>query len=190
MLWDFVDIGMAAKSWYDLLKDPTLLNVTWAILDTAAIAPLIPSSAYIREGAKYTIKLSEIEKLAQTSSGRDALRRALRITEGTSIIRDISSLAKNYILTESRYGHILEEHAFNSTVPNKSRYISTADIKSLINKTLTDDSVIRNNSKNRDGYIFEKYIGSIIGYDGNQPCYSIRVILSTTGDVITAFPIK
>ena len=102
-VWDFVDIAMAGESWYHLLNEPSLKNLTWAILDTAAIAPIIPSTKWIRQGAKYSIPISEIKKLASTASGKSKLIKSLKVTSKSSKLKEIANLAKNYTLTESRY---------------------------------------------------------------------------------------
>ena len=68
---------MAGASWATFLSDPTLSNVAWAVLDTAAILPLLPSTAYIREGGKTLIKSDELAKFAKTAQGGKAVKAAL-----------------------------------------------------------------------------------------------------------------
>lgn len=40
--WDLVDIWMAVSSWAKLFWEPSWENAWWAVLDTVALAPLIP----------------------------------------------------------------------------------------------------------------------------------------------------
>lgn len=192
-LWDFVDIAMAGASWYELLKDPSLRNLSWAVLDTAAIAPLIPSSRWIRQGAKYAIPMGEIKKLASTSSGKNKLLKALKVTKPVSKLDEIAKLAKNYKLTNSQYtNHILKNHAYNTAVPNKSKFYKNFDIKRGIKETLTSDSIIKNNTNSREGYIFIKKYSKAIGTtsNGKTPLYNLKVVLDKKGYVVTAYPIK
>ena len=60
----------------------------------------------------------------------------------------------------------------------------------IVGKVLTTDSVIKNNTKNRDGYIFIKEFGETIGYDGKKSLSKLKVVLSESGGVITAYPIE
>ena len=50
--WDIIDIAFAAWSWSDFVNKPSFHNLGWALLDTAALAPLIPSTGYLRRGVK------------------------------------------------------------------------------------------------------------------------------------------
>ena len=192
-LWDFVDIVMAGESWCDLLKDPSFKNLSWAILDSVAIAPLIPSTKWIRHGAKYVLPMSEIKKLASTTSGKKKLKKAIKVTSKSSELKKITNLAKNYILTENRYReHIWKLHGYNSVRKNKSKFKKGFNIKKGIKDTLTSDSIIKNNTKSREGYIFIKKYSNYIGFDKDRKTklYRLKVVLSSEGKIITAYPIK
>lgn len=76
--WDVLDIAMAGKSWSDLLKDPSWSNFGWAVLDTAALLPLLPSTAYVREGGKVLLKADDFLKFAKTSKGKKAIKSAMK----------------------------------------------------------------------------------------------------------------
>jgi len=52
--WDAVDVVFAGLSWSDFADDPSLSNFGWAMLDTAALLPIIPSTGYFRRGAEVT----------------------------------------------------------------------------------------------------------------------------------------
>lgn len=67
-LWDVVDVVMAGISWADFLNDPSLGNFGWAVLDTAALLPFLPSSAYFRKAGKTFIKKSELAKFIKKST--------------------------------------------------------------------------------------------------------------------------
>lgn len=86
-LWDVADVVMAGASWAELLANPSWGNFAWAVLDTAAIAPLLPSSAYVRQGGKVFLNSDAVAKLAKTAKGRKAIKAALkgyRISDGIS----------------------------------------------------------------------------------------------------------
>lgn len=71
---------MAGLSWADFFKEPSLGNFGWAILDTASILPILPSSAYVRKGGKTILKMDEVAKFAKKSSKNKSLvRKALKL---------------------------------------------------------------------------------------------------------------
>ena len=76
--WDVVDILMAGKSWADLFSEPSWANFGWAVLDTAAILPLLPSTAYFRQGGKVMLKADEVAKFAKTSAGKKVIKSAMK----------------------------------------------------------------------------------------------------------------
>lgn len=191
---DFIDMAMAGASWYDLIKDPSLKNLTWALLDTAAIAPLIPSSAYVRKGSKYMIPSASIKKLSQTTKGKSAIRQALRTVSKSSLgknqLNQALTLAKKYTLTESQYiNHIVNLHGVYSKEKNKSKFLSNSSIKSLINSTLKDSTKIIKNTSGRSGYVYIKKFNKPVGVDVNgKKLYNVRVVLNDKGYVVTAYP--
>lgn len=77
-LWDLVDVLMAGASWAKLFSEPSWGNFGWAILDTAALLPVLPSSAYFREGGKVLLKVDEVAKFAKTSTGKKAVAAAMK----------------------------------------------------------------------------------------------------------------
>ena len=67
--WDIVDIGFCVWSWTDFREDPGWGNFGWAVVDTAALLPILPSSGYIRrpmQGAKAGIRLNRERKVFST----------------------------------------------------------------------------------------------------------------------------
>ena len=77
-VWDLVDILMAGASWAKLLSEPSWGNFGWAVLDTAALLPLLPSTGYFREGGKILLKTDEVAKFAKTSAGKKAISAAMK----------------------------------------------------------------------------------------------------------------
>lgn len=77
--WDLVDVVMAGASWADFFKDPSWSNLGWAVLDTASILPLLPSTAYVRKGGKILLKIDEVAKFAKTTKGKAAIKSAMKI---------------------------------------------------------------------------------------------------------------
>lgn len=190
-LLDFLDIGMAGLSWYDVLKDPSFKNIGWAILDTAAIAPLIPSSAYIRKGGKLTVSTSSLKKLASTTKGKNAIKKSLKVTKVNSKLAEISKLAKNCKITKSTLSHIEYRHA-PSSKQNAGKFVSSfyKNIENEIRLMLKNDTIIKNNKNSKSSYIFEKSYNKVIGKQNGKNLYKLRVILNKNGYVVTAFPIK
>lgn len=58
-IWDFMDIGMAALSWADFAKKPSMGGLALAVIDTVACAPVVPSTGYFRRGAQVADKVSD-----------------------------------------------------------------------------------------------------------------------------------
>ena len=77
-VWDVVDIVMAGASWAKLFSDPSWGNFGWAVLDTAAILPALPSTAYFRKGGKILLKPEEVAKFAKTSKGKRTIQAAMK----------------------------------------------------------------------------------------------------------------
>lgn len=76
--WDAVDILMAGASWAELFANPSWGNFGWAVLDTAALLPALPSTAYFRKGGKTLLKVDEVAKFAKTSKGKKAVEAAMK----------------------------------------------------------------------------------------------------------------
>lgn len=66
------------------------------------------------------------------------------------------------------------------------------NIKEAIDKTLKGDfSVIKPNTKGRDGFIFEQTFSNPIGKNKKgKPLYTLKIVISSVGKIITAFPKK
>lgn len=114
-----------------------------------------------------------------------------RIKRAKKELARISRLTKNYKLTNNRYvTHILELHGPRITTKGKSKFVEGFNIKDGIRSTLTSDSVIKNNTNSREGYIFIKNFNKTIGYDGKKSFKKLKVVLSKDGYVTTAYPMK
>lgn len=77
--WDATDILMAGWSWGEFLDDPSWNKFGWASLDTAALLPILPSSAYFRQGGKAYLKMDEVKKFSKTVQWRKVISSALRV---------------------------------------------------------------------------------------------------------------
>lgn len=191
---DFLDIAMAGLSWYELITDVSLKNLGWALLDTAAIAPLIPSSGYFRQGTKYGIKTSAIKNLAKTTSGKAAIRRALTTVASSSLstskLTTALKLGRIHKLNQAQYvNHIVKNHGPYSTMLNKSKFLKSFDIKVGITSTVRDSTKILQNTEGRPGYIYIKKFSQQVGVDPNgKKLYQVKVVLDSAGVVITAYP--
>lgn len=86
--------------------------------------------------------------------------------------------------------HIIDRHGSSSTYKNKSRFNKNFDIKSGINSTLKgNSSIVKPNTGGRNGYIFEKTFKNPIGTNSKgKPVNTLKVVIDSKGNVITAFP--
>lgn len=187
--WDTLDVVMAGESWAEFFGEPSFANFAWAALDTVALLPELPSSAYFRKGGKLLLNVDEVKKISKTSDGLSKIKKALKTTDALSKIK---ALAKNYKLNNSVYrDHILKLHSFYSKEKNKSKFVKNFDIKRAIKKTLTSSaSKISNNTNGRKGYIFIKNFNKKIGTDGSRSLKKMKVVIDELGNVVTAYPIK
>lgn len=94
--WDVVDVVMAGVSWADFFKDPSWSNLGWAVLDTASILPLLPSTAYVRKGGKILLKIDEVAKFAKTSKGKQVLKSAMKIHKLANVTYDLKQVQKKF----------------------------------------------------------------------------------------------
>lgn len=94
--WDVLDIAMAGASWADLFNEPSWSNFGWAILDTAALLPLLPSSAYVRKGGKILLKSDEFLKFAKTKSGAKAIKTAMKTYKLATVTYGTGQLQKKF----------------------------------------------------------------------------------------------
>ncbi len=116
---------------------------------------------------------------------------AEKISQETSKLDEVSRLANNYNLDEGQYvDHIVERHGADSSVLGKSKFNPDYDIKSGIDDTLkSPDSIIKPNTNDRSGYIFEKSYDEPIGTSKNgKPLNTQKVVIDENGNVITSFP--
>ena len=103
-LWDLVDVLMAGASWAKLFSQPSWGNFGWAVLDTAALLPLLPSSAYFREGGKVFLKVDEVAEFAKTSDGSKAISSAMKTFQYSEGIADkaVKEINKKFKGTEGK----------------------------------------------------------------------------------------
>lgn len=98
-IWDIADFVMAGVSWAEFFNEPSLAEFGWAALDTVALLPVLPSTAYFRKGGKIFLKADEIKKFGRTTDGYKAIRKALIV--GDKVI-DVKNAAKARWLSNLR----------------------------------------------------------------------------------------
>lgn len=96
--WDVLDFVMAGASWADFFGNPSLASFGWAALDTAALLPFLPSSAYVRKGGKILFDMDEVKKFAKTSKGKETIAKALKVftitvTESSAVKKAVKKLS-------------------------------------------------------------------------------------------------
>lgn len=114
-VWDILDVAMAGYSWSKLLDEPSWGNFGWAVLDTAALLPLIPSTAYFREGGKVLLKADEFAKFAKTAKGKNAIKAAMKTYKYDRIEQGL-----NFTITTSKH------------MNNPDRYVPVLALKQAI----------------------------------------------------------
>ncbi|HTN08239.1 MAG TPA: RHS repeat-associated core domain-containing protein, partial [Flavipsychrobacter sp.] len=94
-------------------------------------------------------------------------------------------------LTQKGLDHIVARHWFTSGAKGAGKFAegtTGAGLKSMINTTTTQGA-FRANTMGRAGTIAEYNFGRVIGTTSSgAPASSLRVVIGTNGNVITAFP--
>ena len=116
-VWDILDVAMAGYSWSKLLGEPSWGNFGWAVLDTAALLPLLPSTAYFREGGKILLKADDFAKFAKTANGKEAIKSAMKTYKYSKIEEGL-----NFTITTSKH------------MNNASRFVPVQTLKQAIIK--------------------------------------------------------
>jgi len=90
--WDALDFVFAGMSWAEMINDPSWKNFGWAVVDTASLLPLVPSSGYFRQGSKVLVKLDDIP-------------------EGARVVGYVDNVAKGMSnLSNRKLEHVLKNH--------------------------------------------------------------------------------
>jgi RHS repeat-associated protein len=107
---------------------------------------------------------------------------------GTSALARASTAAAQARIPGSRMAHILERHAFGSVAQNAGKFAQSADIEQLVMHALrSNSSLIRPGAGDR--FVFEHTFRAAIGINREGVATSsLRVVLDSAGEVITAFP--
>ncbi|HHV53887.1 MAG TPA: hypothetical protein GXX55_00300 [Firmicutes bacterium] len=73
--WDVLDFAFAAWSWKSFIAAPSLQTLAWALLDTAGLLPVVPSSSVLRRGFEV---LDDVALRALQSMGKADVARVLK----------------------------------------------------------------------------------------------------------------
>jgi len=169
-LWDVLDIAMAGKSWSDLLQEPSWGNFAWAVLDTAALLPLIPSTAYVREGGKILLKADDFVKFAKTSKGKKAVEAAMKTfkySDGiTSGVRN--KIKKEFSKKEAAKVIAAFEKAANKGLVGSKGQTGIKKLKGKIDKIYTHEIKVLGEYgayriygyKDGNKWVFDKFVKS------------------------------
>lgn len=68
---------MAVSSWAELFNEPNVSNTAWAILDTAALLPIIPSLRYVKNPQEAGKVIAEFGK--KSKENMDKILRAFKV---------------------------------------------------------------------------------------------------------------
>lgn len=154
-VWDLVDIIMAGKSWADLLSNPSWANFGWAVLDTAALLPLLPSSAYFRQGGKVLLKVDEVAKFSKTSKGKTAIEAAMKGYKLASVTYDAAQLQKKF------------KHAIDFGITGNYSLAKAREFKTALMKVVNNATEIYKTQYHGDAIVYIKgQLGVITRLDG------------------------
>lgn len=154
-LWDILDIAMAGKSWSDLLKEPSWGNFAWAVLDTAALLPLIPSTAYVREGGKILLKADDFVKFAKTTKGKKAISAAMKTYKLASVSFDAKQLQRKF------------KHAADFGIEGGYSLAKAKEFKQALSKVVEGADEIYKTVFHGDAIIYIKgKLGVVVRLDG------------------------
>lgn len=121
-VWDAVDVVMAGVSWATFFGEPSFANLGWAVLDTAALAPVIPSSAYIRKAGKMVVDPNALKTaMMKNPSLKGKLLKGLKggtKAEISKVVNQLNSFTSKrmqfdshiFLLDKSGMKHILQRH--------------------------------------------------------------------------------
>lgn len=139
---------MAGASWAKLFSEPSWGNFGWAVLDTAALLPVLPSTAYFREGGKVILKVDEVAKFAKTSKGKTAIKSAMKTYKLATVTYDAKQL-------QSKFKHAID---FG---------IKANEFKSALSKVVSNATEIYKTNYHGDAIIYIKDgLGVITNIDG------------------------
>ena len=147
--WDITDIVMSGVSWAEFFGEPSFKNLGWAVLDTVSIAPIIPSSAYIRRFGKKVLDPDLLKAAMKASpSLKGKLLKALKGASKAEASAVVNALRRfnskmfyfgkhKYLLDKSTMKHILTRHHpayWNGTIKaNQSFFSKKTSIDDIIN---------------------------------------------------------
>ncbi|MGL5439677.1 MAG: colicin D domain-containing protein [Filifactoraceae bacterium] len=154
-LWDILDIAMAGYSWSKLLQEPSWGNFGWAVLDTAALLPLLPSTAYVREGGKVLLKADDFAKFAKTDKGKAAIKSAMKTYKLASVTYDAKQLQSKF------------KHAIDFGVKGNYSVAKANEFKNALAKVVNNAAEIYKTNYHGDAIIYIKDgLGVITKTDG------------------------
>lgn len=167
-VWDALDVVMAGASWADFFQDPSLKNLGWATLDTAALLPLLPSTAYMRKGGKIFLKTSELKNFAKTSKGKAAVKKALKKTSAVCFVKGTK------ILTSEGHKNI-EDIKVDDLVYSKDVISGKEDLKAVRNVFRQEtNTIVTINTDNSEIYTTKEHPFFIKG-EGFKAAKDIKV---------------
>lgn len=133
-VWDVLDVVMAGASWAEFFGEPSFANLGWAVLDTVALAPVIPSSAYVRQAGKNLLDPDLLKAAMKSTPGlKEKILKGLRgatKAEKAKVVNELSKfVSKKYVvgkytflLDKSTMKHILKRYHpayWNGTIKAK-----------------------------------------------------------------------
>lgn len=176
---DFVPIAGGARDIYRGVRDGNWIQAGIGALSIVADIFSFGSSSVVKGLIKNTVKEGVDATLKQ------GIKEAAK--GGGQLL--LKPGAAN--LTQKGLDHIVARHWFTSGAKGAGKFAegtTGAGLKSMINTTTTQ-GVFRANTMGRAGTIAEYNFGRVISTtSGGAPASSLRVVIGTNGNVITAFP--
>ncbi len=119
--------------------------------------------------------------------GWSILSREVEVAKGGTLLLGAAPAR----LTQQGLEHIVARHWFSSGAKGAGKFLEGTTVRSLTEmiETATTQGTFRVNTFNRLGTIAEYNFSTVIGStSGGAPASSLRVVIGTNGNVITAFP--
>ena len=120
--WDVLDIGFAVESWCDYFNDPSWGNFGFALVDTLALIPIVPSTGSVKKGVDFIDGVSDTGKAVRSTT--KVLSRA-----DDYGIKSYKILKKELAGTGLQAHHIIEQRLVKHLGMNTDDMLSVAVTK-------------------------------------------------------------
>ena len=163
VVWDVVDISLAALDINSFIDDPSLGNVFWAGLSVVSLLPILPNVAgYVRYGEKAADKVT------------DAVKATNKVAKTSDKVVEIGEYQYKHVQKRLSEEKLLKSTAQN---PKNSLFSNTMDYKNVVNQGFKEGTKIHEGLK-----VFDAQ--KTVGYSKGKPTNYIAVRSNDLGKKI------